>query len=265
MDYIAANYHIPWTSEDVIDGAQITNPDPAEWNRFKKDSVRSAPDSEYHTFNRVYYGDVTETNKGQTLAVLEAIAQSDDGVRAWLNDILDYAYCRNCGHIYDSAVAGDCSNCQEDAELKVAREEYSDIINDCIEEFGERLVRFAYEYHEDLTSEQSTLEERRSELSEILADAKQSTGFGDFSSNDNDEETEKAKRDLETVRGEIRTVDQPSRGLQRHESRKGTRTVGPFRVHTTVACVRRQRSRDPVSPQPKNRKNQRTTRVKLGP
>ncbi len=207
MDYIAANYHIPWKSEDVIEGAQITNPDPSEWNRFKKDSIRSAPDSEYHSFNRVYYGDVTETSKGQTLAVLEAIAQSDDGVRAWLNDILDYAYCRNCGHIYDSAVAGDCSNCQENRELKVAREEYSDIINNCIEEFGERLVRFAYEYHEDLTSEQSVLEERRSELSEIIADAKQSTGFGDFSSNDNDEETEKAERELETVRGEIRTVD----------------------------------------------------------
>ncbi len=206
MDYIAANYHIPWKSEDMIDGSQITCPEPSEWNRFKKDTVRSAPDSEYLTFNRVYYGNVTETSKGQTLAVLEAIAQSDDGVRAWLEDILDYAYCRNCGHIYDSAVAGDCNNCSEDTELKVAKKEYDDIISTCIEKFGERLVRFAYEYHQELTTEQNALEERRGEQSEIISDAKQSTGFGDFSSTD-DEEVKEAKRKLETIRNEIRTVD----------------------------------------------------------
>lgn len=196
-----------WKSEKVIEGSRITCPEPSEWNRFKKDSTRSAPDSEYLTFNRVYYGNVTETAKGQTLAVLEAIVQSDDGVRAWLEDILDYAYCRNCGHIYDSAVTGDCNNCNEDTPLKVAKVEYSDIIDKSIAEFGERLVRFAYEYHEDLTAEQSALEERRSEQSEIIADAKQSTGFGDFSSTD-DEEVQDAKRKLETIRSEIKTVDE---------------------------------------------------------
>lgn len=208
MDYIAANYHIPWKREENIDGSKITPPLPSEWNRFKKDSAHSAAPSDHLTFNQVYQADVTETDKGQVLAVLEHIAQSDDGVRAWLKDILDYAYCRNCGHIYDSAVTGSCTNCEEDTELRVAKDEYGELIDETLAKFGERLVRFAYEYHETLTTERDELDERRNELSEIIADAKQDTAFGDFSSNDDDEEVKEAKRNLETVRNEIRTVDE---------------------------------------------------------
>ncbi|MFQ3476684.1 DEAD/DEAH box helicase [Halonotius sp. F2-221B] len=208
MDYIAANYHIPWKREENIEASKITPPVPSEWNRFKKDSARSAAPSDHLTFNQVYHADVTETNKGQVLAVLEQVAQSDEGVRAWLEDLLDYAYCRNCGHIYDSAVSGTCKNCEEDAEVKVAKEEYKELIDEALSEFGERLVRFAYEYHNDLETEQEKLEKRRQELSEIIADSNQDTGFGDFTTDDDDEEVEEATRELETVRNEIQTVDE---------------------------------------------------------
>jgi ATP-dependent helicase YprA (DUF1998 family) len=207
IDYIAANYHIPWKRKETIEASSITPPVPSEWNRFKKTSTRSAAPSDHLTFNQVYQADATETNKGQVLAVLEQIAQSDDGVRAWLEDLLDYAYCRNCGHIYDAAVSGNCTNCEEDTELKVAEDEYNELIDEAISEFGERLVRFAYEYHNDLKTEQEDLEERRQELSEILADSNQDTGFGDFSTNNN-KEADEATRELETVRDEIKTVDE---------------------------------------------------------
>ena len=254
VDYISISYHIPWEQIDEIEGKKIKRPMPDNWDQYKKDEPISMPPASYKRFTQVYYSNVEEAYHGEPLLVLEAIATQDDGVRAWLEELLEYAYCRNCGHIYDAAVSGICTNCDVDQELRVAKEEYRDIIDDVIEHFGTRLIRFANFYRQSLQDEQGELEKRRSELSEVIRDDQQSSGFGDFTSGEDDtsDDVAEAKRKISRVRKQIKTIDQLIEEYQGsslaaiHERSAESKFVPQLRAFgDSVAVTRHQR--DPQS------------------
>jgi hypothetical protein len=204
MDYIAANYAIPWKKADQIEGTEITAPDPSEWNRYKKDEPREQAPSELEHFTSVYYRNVDAVTDGKCLAVLGAIAEQDDGVRAWLEELLDYAYCRQCGHMYDADVRGTCDNCDSTSELLVARKEFREVIDETLEQFEERLVTFAREYKQEIKQEIDRLEERKEELRQVIRD--DDGGWG-WDEDDEDDDEVAAEQELDRVRSQLRTLE----------------------------------------------------------
>jgi ATP-dependent helicase YprA (DUF1998 family) len=204
MDYIAANYAIPWKKADEIEQTKITPPEPHEWNRFKKETPHDQAPSEFESFTSIYYRNIKEVTDGKCLAVLGKIATKDDGVRAWLEDLLDYAYCRQCGHLFDADISGTCENCESSEQLKVARREYRELIDETIEEFSHRLVTFAKEYKSDLKEELEEYEDKKAELREIVDDG-DDWGWDD---DDNQDDTQEAQQELDRVRSQIRTLEE---------------------------------------------------------
>lgn len=204
MDYIAAYYAVPWEKLDQIEGTKIKAPDPSEWNRYKKDSPRDQAPDEFEIFTSIYYRNSQEVTDGKCMAVLGAIATQDEGVRAWLEDLLDYAYCRQCGHMYDSNVGGSCSNCESTEELSVAREEFRALIDEAIEQFEDRLVTFARNYKAEIEDEIERLEEEKSEAREIAEDSNDDWGWDDDSDEDDSQD---AERDLDRIRSQLRTLE----------------------------------------------------------
>ncbi|WP_302081069.1 DEAD/DEAH box helicase [Salinibaculum rarum] len=203
MDYIAAYYAIPWKKADEIEGTKITPPAPNEWDRFKKESPSEQASSEFESFTSIYYRNIQEVTDGKCLAVLKQIATQDEGVRAWLEDLLDYAYCQQCGHMFDADVSGTCDNCESTEELRVARREFRDIIDETIEQFGHRLVTFAKEYKSDIKEELEELEDNKADLREVVEDE---DDWG-WDEDDGQDDTEEAQRKLERVRSQIRTLE----------------------------------------------------------
>jgi len=205
MDYIAAYYAVPWEKLDQIEETKIKAPDPSEWNRYKKDSPRDQAPDAFEIFTSVYYRNVQEVTDGKCMAVLGAIATQDEGVRAWLEDLLDYAYCRQCGHMYNSDVEGSCANCESTEELSVARQEFRSLIDEAIEQFENRLVTFARKYKAEIKNEVQRLEDQKSELREITQDSGDDWGWEDDSDEDDSQEAEKK---LERVRSQLRTLEE---------------------------------------------------------
>lgn len=204
MDYIAAYYAVPWKKIDQIEGTKIKAPDPSEWNRYKKDSPREQAPDEFETFTSVYYRNVEEVTDGKCLAALGAIATQDEGVRAWLEDLLDYAYCRQCGHMYNSDVRGTCDNCESTEELSVARREFRELIDETIEQFEKRLVTFAREYKAEIENEIEHLEDRKADLREVVQDKDDDWGWDN---DDHEEDTREAEQNLDRVRSQIQTLE----------------------------------------------------------
>ncbi|WP_332898914.1 DEAD/DEAH box helicase [Haladaptatus sp. CMSO5] len=207
MDYIAARYHIPWERTDEIDGQKITKPDPSEWDRYRKESPQDQPPSDYQTFTQLYNKPVDQINHGSIFEVLQYIVENDEGVRAWLQDLLDYVYCRNCQHIFSTAVAGTCPECSEDS-LRHAASEYEQLIDDVLEKFAERIVFAAYNYRSKLQSDLKELEDEIDHLNEAVGDSGSfgGGGFDDLDKEESDPENERQLSRLKMQRDMVRQM-----------------------------------------------------------
>jgi ATP-dependent helicase YprA (DUF1998 family) len=207
MDYIAARYHIPWERAENIDGQEITKPDPSEWDRYRKPSPRAQPSSDYQTFTQLYNKPVEQINHGSVFEVLQYIVENDEGVRAWLYDLLDYVYCRNCQHIFTTAVTGSCPECSEES-LRHAAEEYEPLIDDVLDGFADRLVFAAYNYRSKLQSDFGDLEDEIGHLEEAAGDSGSfgGGGFDDLDSEESDPDTERRLSRLKMQRDMLREM-----------------------------------------------------------
>ncbi|WP_142860655.1 DEAD/DEAH box helicase [Salinigranum halophilum] len=175
MDYIAARYHIPWERNEHVDSQEITKPDPSEWDRYRKENPRDKPPSDVQRFTQLYNKRVEQINHGSIFEVLQHIVEHDDGVDKWLHDLLDYVYCRNCQHIFSAETTGECTECSE-GDLRHAREEFDELIDDVLNNFASRVVYPAYNYRSDL---QSDLQGVVDEIDELEGTA-QAGGGGAF-------------------------------------------------------------------------------------
>lgn len=207
MDYIAVQYHIPWEKAEQIDGDKYTKPSGSKWNTFRKSVPHEEPPNSYQKFNQLYNKSVSQINHGSVFEVLCWIAENDEGVRAWLEDLLDYEYCRNCGHVFNSVVEGTCSECGKPA-LRHAATEFDDLIDDVIAQFDDRVVKAAYNYRDDLESERQELEDRINHLEESTNTGGPFSGGGFDEIDQADEETEKIEADLKRLKSKRDMVRQ---------------------------------------------------------
>lgn len=200
MDYIAARYHIPWEKAEEIEGNTFTKPDKAEWNTYRKEDPQDKPPSSYHEFNQLYHSQVEQTNHGSVFEVLSWIAEDDEGARAWLESLLDYTYCRNCDHVFNSVVEGTCSECGENA-LRHAATEFDGLIGRVLSNFDDRVVKAAYNYRTNLQQELEQLKDRVQHLEEATdSDPFGGEGFEDL--DQSDEETEETQSDLKRLKSQ---------------------------------------------------------------
>lgn len=203
MDYIAAWYEIPWEYENSIDFEGFTKPDPSQWDQYRKDHPTDAIDEDYENFTRLYNTHVEQVQYGQVLEVLSNIVENDGGVREWLEEILEYNFCRNCDRIFKVSVTDQCPNC-ETGELRLAKKEFSEIIDDVIENFAERIVMSVWQYGQSLEQEQENLEQQYQDIKETIGTTtKFSGGFGDDSGENNNPEHEEKRRRLDRVNEQL--------------------------------------------------------------
>ena len=198
MDYIAARYHIPWKQVDKVEGKEFTNPDANEWDRYRKEEPRTEPPSDYETFTSLYNRPIDQINHGRIFRVLNRIVEADEGVRPWLESLLNYTYCQNCNHIFSEGVTGTCPECGE-VDVTHAATEHGSIINEVIEKFSERLVMAAFNYRQQLESEVNGLKEEIRQKEDALG------GVGGFSGGfdedtESDESDEKLEADIDRLK-----------------------------------------------------------------
>jgi len=201
MDYITARYHIPWEKEEAIDGDSYTKPSKSDWNLFRKDEPREEPPSSYDEFNQLYYKPVNQIHHGSVFEVLTWIAREDEGVRVWLEDLLDYTYCRNCDHVFNSVVENTCDECGEET-LQHAATEFDDLIDDVISKFDERLVKAAYNYRANLEQEKKDLKERINHLEEAKGGDDAFSGGGFDELDQTDEESQELEADIKRLKSQ---------------------------------------------------------------
>jgi len=212
VDYISTSYHIPWKQRQSMDDDGITIQNPTDWDQYAKDDPRAAPPDEFKSFTQVYNSNVTKVNHGQILTVFHYIVHGTNGIpgdeqiQPWLKNLLDYSYCQNCSRIYRSEVTGQCQECLN-GSLHVAYEEYSHVIDDVLENFTDRVVRFAYDYKEELEGRREALEDERSETKQKLDELEADTGFFD-EAGANDEEIAELQHQIERIDQDISTVQE---------------------------------------------------------
>ena len=212
VDYIATSYHVPWKQRQSMDDDGITIQNPSDWDKFVKDDPRAAPPNEFKPFTQVYNSNVTKVNHGQVLRVFHYIVHGTNGIpgderiRPWLENLLDYSYCQNCSRIYRSEVTGQCQECLNGV-LHVAYEEFSHVIDDVLENFTDRVVKFAYDYKEELEGRREALEAERSEVKQQLDELEANTGFFNEASA-NEEEIAELQHRIDRVDQDISTVQE---------------------------------------------------------
>ncbi|WP_267644029.1 DEAD/DEAH box helicase [Haloarchaeobius amylolyticus] len=130
LDYIAMTYTIPWnvTRHSVSGGEEI---------RLKEDAAPNVRENAAK-FSQLLAKSVGELGLGTDASRLRPlgtlIADDEAGVREYLTDLLDYAYCPTCARHYDrersneECSAGDC-----DGLLVDAVDEYGSLVDDAIE------------------------------------------------------------------------------------------------------------------------------------
>jgi len=203
MDYLAAHYSIPWEKVDSMDEDAFTTPDPNEWDRYKKDNPTDTND--FESFTSLYFADTDEVRDGQCLLALGAIVENDKKARQWLEEILEYTFCEECGRIFNQGLSGSCPECR--GELRVAKEEYREIIRRVREKFEERMLRFAYDYKTELEQERDDYKEQYEEYDAKIDELSTSSGWGDISTEDeNAAEIAELERKQDRVSSELETV-----------------------------------------------------------
>jgi ATP-dependent helicase YprA (DUF1998 family) len=202
MDYIAAHYSIPWEKVESIDENKFNQPQPSEWDRFKKDSPTDTND--FESFTSLYYAETDEVRDGQSLLALGAIVENDEKARQWLEEILEYTFCKECGRIFEG-VSGSCPACA--GELRVANEQYREIIRRAREKFEERMLRFAYDYKKELEEERDDYKEQYEEYQDKIDELSTASGWGEISTADeNAAEIAELERKQDRVSSELETV-----------------------------------------------------------
>lgn len=139
LDYIAANYWIPWRKEDTPQGTKITDGEEFESRpNIRPNDIIPFTNLASHTNSEL----AMETDSPK-LDVLRVIVNddADDGVRDWLEGIVDFNYCPTCGAKYESGFGGDCAVDECGSSLISAKEEFSDTIDDVIAEFGDNMIK----------------------------------------------------------------------------------------------------------------------------
>jgi len=161
LDYFAAEYWVPWRREssDVIDQLYCesdlvprSEPRPNDIVTF---TALLASENEAIQF-------VGEEAPLQTLK--SAYEEHRPDVREWLEDILGFSYCRDCGQKHDSGYEGPCSWSDCDGHAVSAVDAHEDAIKEAMTAFVDEFVEGYFDFEDDILDE---LDEVQTQLNEL--------------------------------------------------------------------------------------------------
>ncbi|ELK55181.1 DEAD/DEAH box helicase domain protein, partial [Haloferax sp. BAB-2207] len=161
LDYFAAECWIPWRREssDVVDELYCED-----------DLVpRSEPrPNDIVTFTALLASEndaiqfVDEEAPLQTLKV--AYEEHRTEVRDWLEDILGFSYCRDCGRKHEAGYEGPCSRPECDGRVVSAVNAHEDVIEEAMTTFVDEFVESYFDFEDDILNELDKVQTQLNEL-----------------------------------------------------------------------------------------------------
>ncbi|NHN64358.1 DEAD/DEAH box helicase [Haloarcula sp. JP-Z28] len=161
LDYFATEYWIPWRREtsDVVDELYC-----------EEDLVsRSEPrPNDIVTFTALLASEneaiqfVDEEAPLQTLKT--AYEEHRAEVRDWLEDILGFSYCRDCGRKHEVSYEGPCSRSDCEGRAVSAVDAHEDVIEEAMTAFVDEFVESYFDFEDDILDE---LDEVQTQLNEL--------------------------------------------------------------------------------------------------
>jgi len=185
LDYFAAEYWIPWRREssDVVD------------QLYCEDDLlpRSEPrPNDIVTFTALLASEneaIQYVDKDAPLQTLKtAYEEHHSDVRAWLEDILGFSYCRDCGRKHDAGYEGPCSRPNCGGRVVSAVDTHEDVIEEAMTAFVDEFVEGYFDFEDDILDE---LDEVQTKLNELNLESR---GRRNRRRQDSDERVEQRDR-----------------------------------------------------------------------
>jgi len=162
LDYFAAEYWMPWRREssDVIDEIYCED-EPVS---------RSEPrPNDIVTFTALLASENEEIQYIDDEAPLQALKNAYENnrpeVREWLEDILGFSYCRDCGRKHAAGYAGPCSHDSCDGSVVFAADEHGEAVEEAMTAFVDEFVEGFFEFEDEIVAELEEVQEELNQLS----------------------------------------------------------------------------------------------------
>lgn len=161
LDYFASEYWIPWRREssDVIDQIYCD-----------EDLVpRAEPrPNDIVTFTALLASENEEIQYIDDDAPLQTLKNAYEShrpeVRAWLEDVLGFSYCRTCGKKHNETYEGSCSEISCDGSVVSAVTEHKATIEEAMEAFINEFVEGFLDFEDDIIEELEGVQQDLNEL-----------------------------------------------------------------------------------------------------
>ena len=161
LDYFAAEYWIPWRREssDVVDELYCeddlvprSEPRPNDIVTF---TALLASENEAIQF-------VDEEAPLQTLKTAYEAHQPE--IRDWLEDVLGFSYCRDCGRKHEGGYEGPCNHSDCDGRVVSAVDAHEDVIEEAMTDFVDEFVEGYFNFEDEILDELEDVQARLNEL-----------------------------------------------------------------------------------------------------
>lgn len=161
LDYLAAEYWIPWRQErsDVVDNIYCED-DPVPRTEPRPNDIV--------TFSALLASENDEIQGLDETAPLEVLRQTYEDqqteIHNWLEDILRFSSCRECGHKHEAGYQGSCRRSDCTGDVVPVHEEHSDVIDAALDSFVDEFIKLFFDFEDDLLDE---LDQIQTELNEL--------------------------------------------------------------------------------------------------
>lgn len=155
LDFIAANFWVPWQKQDSPDGVSYS--DGQNFQSLLEDRSQ-LPSDIYPLLWLIYVVKTTDMEYGYPLQALSIIIHDRrDQARAYLNELLAYRLCNRCGaYIYDDS-AQSCPVAGCTGQPVRQADNYNQLIETVMDEFPQRMVDFLEDFREELWRQQKSI------------------------------------------------------------------------------------------------------------
>jgi len=166
LDYFAAEFWIPWRREssDVIDDIYCEE-DPVPRSETRPNDIVTFTALLASENDEIQY--IDEEAPLQTLKA--AYEDHRPEIRSWLEEILGFSYCRDCGRKHSAGYEGPCSRTECAGQVVSAADTHAGTIEDAMTAFIDEFVEGYFDFEDEIIDE---LDEVQTELNELSLESR---------------------------------------------------------------------------------------------
>ncbi|MFA9417984.1 DEAD/DEAH box helicase [Natrinema sp. HArc-T2] len=165
LDYVAANFTIPWDVSHHGRARSIDGGDTYHRRSMLDESEREDASKLTHVMSLSADTLSLGADDSKLDVLSEVVDDHERDIADYLESLLDYRYCEECERRY--ATDDDRETCAQsdcDGEIRYAKNEFDHLVNDVLANFDERYITGYREYKRALEGELSDLKRRNSRL-----------------------------------------------------------------------------------------------------